>query len=126
MKNIIQTRLSIIVIAATIGSSVIGLAEDTPITSSQISGDNSPTAVATAQRRGTETATKDIKNGTLRILYFGEPWSVGKPLVDDATGYRVQIVGGCDVTAPFVAEVEAYNATMRQWHAKEKSKATPK
>jgi len=126
MKNIMQSRLSIIVIAATIVSTMIAVAEDSPITSSQISGDISPTAIATAKKQGAETAAKDIKNGTLRILYFGKPWSVGKPLVDEVTGYRVLIVGGCDVSSPFVAEVEAYNSTMRQWHAKEKPKATLK
>ena len=126
MKNIMQNRLSIIVIAATIVSTMIAVAEDSPITSSQISGDISPTAIATAKKQGAETAAKDIKNGTLRILYFGKPWSVGKPLVDEVTGYRVLIVGGCDVSSPFVAEVEAYNSTMRQWHAKETPKATPK
>jgi len=119
-------RIPIIVIAAILGSSLISGSEDSPIASSQISGDSSPTAVATAKKQGSETARKDIKNGTLRILCFGKPWSVGKPLVDVVTGYRVLIVGGCDVSAPFVAEVEAYNSTMRQWHAKENPKAIPK
>ncbi len=126
MKNIMQTRLSIIVIAATLVSTMIAVAEDSPITSNETSSDNSPSTIATSKKQGAETAAKDIKNGTLRILYFGKPWSVGKPLVDEVTGYRVLIVGGCDVSSHFVAEVEGYNSTMRQWHAKEKPKTTPK
>ena len=124
--QIMKIRLSIILIAAILGSSLISVAEDSPITSSQTSADNSPAAVATARKRGEETAAKDIKNGTLRLLYFGKPRSVDKALVDDSTGYRVMIVGGCVVSSAFVAEVEGYNAAMRQWHAKEKPKATPK
>jgi hypothetical protein len=121
-----KTRVSMIVIAATLGSSLISVAEDSPITSNQISADNSPTAVAAAKKRGKEAADKDIKKATFRILYFGAPWSAGKALVDDTTGYRVMIVGGCVATSAFVTEVEGYNSAMRQWHAKEKPKATPK
>jgi hypothetical protein len=101
-------------------------ADESPISSPDISADNSPAAVAAAKERGAATAAKDIKAGTLRILYFGMPWSGGKPLVDGKTGYRVQIVGGCDVTEPFVAEVEAYNRAVRAFHAKNPSSATPK
>ncbi len=99
-------------------------ADESPITSQEISADNSPAAVA--KERGTATAAKDITAGTFRILYFGEPWSVGKPLVDDATGYRIQIIGGCVVTTLFVAEVEAYNSAMRDFHAKHNKTAKPK
>ena len=119
-------RLSIITIATILGSCLIAVAEDSPITSSQVSSDSSPAAVATAKKQGAETAAKDIKNGTFRILYFGKPMSADKQLVDETTGYRIQIVGGCVVTAPFVAEVQAYNAAMQQWHAKQKAKATSK
>jgi hypothetical protein len=101
-------------------------AEDSPIRSPQVSANDSPKAVAAAKERGATTATKDIKAGKFRILYFGKPWSAGKPLVDDATGYRVQIVGGCDVTKEFVAEVEAYNRAMRDWHSKSKAEGKSK
>jgi hypothetical protein len=92
-------------------------ADESPISSTSISNDNSPAAVA---------AAKDIKAGTLRILYFGKPWSAGKPLVDDGTGYRVQVLAGCVVTEPFVAEVEAYNSAVRAFHTKNRTTATPK
>ncbi len=67
-----------------------------------------------AKIRGAESAKTDIKNGMFRILHFGKPWSVGKPRIDKTTGYRVQIVAGCSVTAEFVEEVRAYNAIMKK------------
>jgi hypothetical protein len=100
--------------------------DESPISSSAISTDNSPAAVTAAKERGAASAAKDIQAGTLRILYFGEPWSVGKPLVDDVTGYRVQILGGCFVTEPFKAEVETYNSVVRAFHGKGPSTAPPK
>jgi hypothetical protein len=112
-----------------VGSLVAGFtfaAEESPIVSTAISTDNSPAAVAAAKERGAATAAKDIKAGRLRILYFGKPWSVGKPLVDDVTGYRVQILADCLVTAPFVEEVKTYNETMRQWHLKNATSTGPK
>jgi hypothetical protein len=101
-------------------------ADESPISSTSISTDNSLAAVAAAKERGTATAAKDINAGTLRILYFGKPWSAGRPLVDDATGYRVQVLAGCVVTEPFVAEVEAYNSAVRAFHTKNRTTATPK
>jgi hypothetical protein len=100
--------------------------EDSPILSTAISADDSPAAVAAARDRGAASAGEDIKRGTLRILYFGLPWSSGKRLIDESTGYRVQVVEGCVVTGQFAAEVEAYNHTMREWHAKKASTATHK
>ena len=101
-------------------------ADEPPISSTRISTDNRPAAVAAAKERGAATAAKDIKAGTLRMLYFGKPWSVGKPLVDDATGYRLQVLAGCVVTGPFVAEVDAYNSAVRAFHTKNRTTATPK
>ena len=112
--------------AVTFAAVSVFAADESPITSSAISADNSPAAVTAAKQSGAATAAKDIKAGTFRILYFGKPWSVGKPLVDDATGYRVQILGGCDVTAPFTSEVEAYNNAMRAFHTEKASPSTPK
>jgi hypothetical protein len=86
----------------------------------ELGGDDSDAAVEKAGKRGAETATADIKAGRPVILYYGKPWSAGKPLVDDGTGLKVEVVGGCGVTKAFVAEVDAYNATVRAWHAKQK------
>lgn len=119
-------KVSILALVIAFAAVSVFAADESPITSQEISADNSPAAVATAKERGTATAAKDITAGTFRILYFGEPWSVGKPFVDDATGYRIQIIGGCVVTTPFVAEVEAYNSAMRDFHAKHNKTAKPK
>jgi len=64
--------------------------------------------------RGIARARKDSAKGNVRILYYGKPWSVGKPLVDDTSGLPVEIVEGCSVTAEFVQETDAYNRTMRE------------
>ena len=119
-------RATILALAFAFGCGSVFAADESPISSTAISTDNSSAAVAAAKQRGAATAAKDIKAGTLRILYFGKPWSVGKPLVDDATGYRIQILAGCDVTEPFAAEVQAYNNTMRAFHTKSASTAAPK
>jgi hypothetical protein len=122
MKTIIL--LATLIIAAVARPALAG--EKSPIISPEMGTNSSPKDIETAKLQGAATATKDIKAGELRILYFGEPWSNGKPLVDEATGYRVQILAGCVVTSQFVAEVEAYNKTMRDWHAKTNKVEPPK
>lgn len=62
---------------------------------------------------GRRLADDDLADGTARILYYGEPWSAGKPLVDDQTGYPVEIVAGCIVTRDFIQLVDAYNTKVR-------------
>ena|GEM_PF-5619795 len=121
-------RATLFALPLALGAAIasVAVAEESPISSTDVSADNSPEAVTRAKERGAASAAKDILAGILRILYFGRPWSVGKPLVDDATGYRIQILGGCVVTGRFVAEVEAYNGAMRQWHAKNRPTATPR
>jgi len=122
MKSI--TLLAMLTIAAVASPALAG--EKSPIISPEMGTNSSPKDIEAAKLQGAATATKDIKAGELRILYFGEPWSNGKPLVDEDTGYRVQIVAGCVVTSQFVAEVDAYNKTMRDWHTKPKKTETPK
>jgi hypothetical protein len=113
------TRLGLIGFLFAFAVSCLLAADDSPISSPTIATDTSPAAIAAAETRGAATAAQDIKAGNFRILYFGLPWSSGKRLVDEKTGYRVQVVGGCVVTEPFVAEVQAYNEAMRKWHARE-------
>ena len=79
-------------------------------------------AVKKAKKRGAATAARDIKAGRPVILYYGRPWSQGKPLVDDATKLRVVVVAGCFVSEVFVAEVEAYNTAIHDWHDRNKPK----
>ncbi len=99
------------------------IAEEPRIKSSEISTDNSPEAIARAKQQGADTALADIKAGHPMVLYFGIPWPANKPRVDEATGFPVEIVAGCTVTDVFRAEVNAYNYTVRAWHAKKKAAA---
>ena len=113
-------RISLISLLFTLAATLALRGEGSPITSPPISANDSPATVAAARECGATSAAKDIKAGAFRILYFGIPWAVGKPLVDEATGYRVQVVEGCVVGTAFAAEVNAYNNAMRDWHAKQK------
>ena len=49
---------------------------------SQASLEKGAEAVKKARERGAATAARDIKAGRPVILYYGRPWSQGKPLVD--------------------------------------------
>lgn len=95
------------------GSDVGHTNELSPILSNMFSAEEDASAVAAARKIGAESATADINNGKLRILYYGKPRSSDKPLIDDETGYRVQIVAGCIVSTTLVAEVDAYNLAMK-------------
>ena len=66
------------------------------------------------KEKGIMRAKKDIVAGKMKILYYGKPWSQGKPLIDDRSGLPVEIVAGCCVRPEFVEETGAYNKTMRQ------------
>jgi hypothetical protein len=96
-----------------------------PFAELQFSSSNDPKAIAAAAEEGSAAAARDIKAGKLRVLYYGKPWSNGKPLVDDATGYPVEIVAGCSVSSAFVTAVEAYNRAIREEHARAGRVAAP-
>jgi hypothetical protein len=57
---------------------------------------------------GVAKANQDIHAGVLRILVAD--WPADKSLVDEATGYRVELAA--DLVP---AELDAYNQTMRDW-----------
>ncbi len=57
---------------------------------------------------GVAKANQDIHAGVLRILVAD--WAADKPLVDETTGYRVELAADL---AP--EELAAYNQTMRDW-----------
>jgi hypothetical protein len=57
---------------------------------------------------GVAKANQDIHAGVLRILVAD--WPADKPLVDETTGYRVELA-----TDLVPAELEAYNQTMHDW-----------
>ena len=92
--------------------------EKSPIHSPEMGTNGTAEQLEAAKGQGAETAAQDIKAGVFRILYYGKPFPTGEPLVDAATGYRTQIVAGCIVSGQFVAEADAYNQAMRDWHAK--------
>ena len=75
--------------------------------------------LAVAAERGARVAAADIKRGVMRILTYGRLGQLATGS-DETTGYPVQPVAGCLVTERFLAEVEAYNDTMRKWHAAQK------
>lgn len=64
---------------------------------------------------GAALAKKDIQAGTLRIFYAENDWPVYKPLLDDETGFQVQMVENSDIKLSN-DELEAYNQTMRHWY----------
>ncbi len=90
-----------------------------PISLASKSMDSKPADLAAAAARGKASANADIKAGRVRILYTGKPWSQGKPLFDELTGYRVEPLGGCAETPQFRAELDAYNQTMREWKSQQ-------
>lgn len=71
-------------------------------------------SILTPKAKGEVRAQQDIKNGKMKVLYYGKPWSAGKPLVDDESNLPVEIVEGCSITSEFVTETDAYNASMRK------------
>jgi hypothetical protein len=77
-------------------------------------GPNPSPAILNANNKGEMRARQDIQEGKNRILYYGKPWSEGKPLIDDESGLPITIMEGCDITPEFAAETEAYNKVMRE------------
>ena len=95
--------------------------EASPILSSELSPEDSKQAIEAAKKQGAATAAKDINAGKLRILYYGKPLRVDLFPTDEATGYPIQVVAGCQFSGTFGAEVDAYNLAMREWFQKQKS-----
>jgi hypothetical protein len=77
-------------------------------------------SAATPAKTGRAFAEADIGSGINRVLYYGPPWSDGKPLIDNETGYPVTVISGCIVTKAFTLLVEEYNLAMREHFQKKK------
>lgn len=73
-------------------------------------------AQAISLEGGKALANKDFQAGNLRILYLSKNAPEAAPLLDEATGYRIELI--TDDAVNLVAEVAAYNQTMREWHLK--------
>ena len=69
--------------------------------------------IGATKAQGIAKAKQDIQAGVLRIL--ATEWPANKLLVDEATGYHVQVVK--DLAAE---ELAAYNQTMRDWYMEKK------
>jgi len=67
----------------------------------------------TPYKIGIKKAQYDLKSGIHKTKYYGKPWSKGKPLVDDKTGFPVEIVSGCLITKDIADEIKGYNDEMR-------------
>ncbi len=93
--------------------------DEPPISTPVIADDNGRAAVAAAQEKGAENARRDIAAGRLRIVFLSETAYIFGPLghYDPETGYPRYPIAACEATEAFLAEVEAYNAVMRKWHA---------
>ena len=101
--------MKIIYLTALVACCVIGCSKN-PKPSSVV--EKSPSEI-TPKEIGVQKAKQDIADGEMKILYYGKPWSQGKPLVDDLSGLPIEIVAGCCVTSDFIEETNAYNETMR-------------
>lgn len=81
---------------------------------------------------GVVAANKDIQALRLRLLVLDEQRDQSKDacssltsrpaVIDTTTGYHIETTSLCNVSASLLSEVEAYNQTMRNWHAKHDNK----
>ncbi len=94
-----------------------------PITSPIGGDDNRPETIAAAQKQGIATATEDIQAGMFRILRYGVLMPTSPDDKDEETGYRIQWVAGSILGNAFLAETDAYNFAMQQWHWKHRPPA---
>lgn len=78
--------------------------------------------IKAAFARGKAAAEKDIKAGRFRLRAFGKP--VGKNETDSVTGYPIERIGPRNPSNPIFSDVEVngYNSTMRDWHAKHRKR----
>ncbi|MDI1298759.1 hypothetical protein [Methylotenera sp.] len=77
---------------------------------------------------GVVAANKDIQALRLRLLVLNELRDQSKgacssptsrpAVIDTTTGYHIETISLCNVSASLLSEVEACNQTMRNWHAK--------
>jgi len=86
-----------------------------PIKSPTVAEDNSPAAIAAAQKQGIASATEDIQAGVLRILAYGDLVPTSPEDKDEETGFRILSVAGSILSNAFRAETDAYNFAMRDW-----------
>src|SRR4051794_16284106 len=92
-------------------------ANEPPVQGLRIAIDDAAPNVESAKLRGAADAWRDIlQRHTFRILYFGPQWPAGKALIDQVTGFRIEIVTYSAVSSTFAEEVNGYNDVMRFWY----------
>ena len=100
----------------------VAAAEQSPIPPPRGGESESRQALAAARERGARSAHADIRRGVFRILDFGGPLPPGtRRRIDPQTRYAMESIWGCELTERFTTEVEAYNSTMKAWHAKHRA-----
>jgi hypothetical protein len=95
--------------------------------------DENATLIGGIEREGGKAiASKDIQAGNLRLLKIEEQFVKGSdPVkcpqpatqslnVDVLTGYKVVMINICTASKALPGEVDNYNQTMRDWHAKDR------
>jgi hypothetical protein len=78
--------------------------------------------IKAAFARGKAAAEKHIKAGRFPLRAFGKP--VDKNETDFITGYRIERIGPRNQSNSIFSDVEVngYNSTMRDWHAKHRKR----
>lgn len=79
---------------------------------------NSAMAIALGKQGGQALANRDIQVGNLQILYLSRDTRNSLNSVDEATGYKKELVYVGDEASlkSLATELEAYNQTMRDWY----------
>ena len=118
-------RLLLTCLCALVLVAVVHAADESPISTPVVAADNSPAALVDAKKQGVANARRDIEAGRLRIIFLSETAFIEGPLghFDRETGYPHYPIAACEATEAFLAEVEAYNDTMRKWHAEQKPRS---
>lgn len=80
-------------------------------------------AARSPRERGELRARRDLREGKLRVLVYGNPLSGSNPRREPDSGLPVRVLLDCCVTDEARAETEAYNRVMREAAA---SRPTPR
>ena len=109
-------------LAAILSAACIAYAGDSDTISVDLVDANSKEAVTAAKAAGIAAAQNDIRSCVFRLRDYGEPIPPEFYKIDPETGYHIQRIHNCDAspTKAFLAEIEAYNHVMRDWHKKHK------
>jgi hypothetical protein len=125
LKPVVRRRILALGVSVFVALSAAHGTDDAPISTPLTALDNGPAAIAAARERGVANARRDIDAGRLRIVFLSETGEIHGPLGhhDPETGYIRYRIAGCEATEAFLAEVDAYNNVMREFHAQQKQRS---